>query len=326
MKWVGALGYMYKQNLKPAAVAVLVATSGFASVAFAQDAAPADEATIYGNLHLGAYDDIFANTNPLVHQTGIVGGGKLAIEPIAVPFGFQLDGEGKVFSSVWMQNVNAEGTETDMLAVAHATYAVNDVLKLGLFGGYEDINQNFTNVIDPLFSVRGATNLSRANTDLTLGSIGAEALYAFSDSTWVQARAGYIKPMASSASATNRTTGITQSIVDDNSGYNGYQVGLGARFGVFDNFSMRADANFISLLPPAGNYADTLSTLVTGQYAFDGTPFSAYAQLGYQRHWDATSGADTINSRGGITWSFGAPTHTTRNKLFRSAGFGGVFN
>ena len=295
--------------------------------AWADDIPPYDDATVYGNLHLSVYDDVFVNTNPLMHQLGLIGGGKVAIEPSEFPIGLQFDAEGKYSNSSLQSGATAnQGSQYDALLVAHATSEVNDQLKLGVFAGYEDVNVNLTSISSPLFNFHGANNLSRAASDFTYMSIGGEALYAFTDDNWAQFRAGFIKPTSGSVNATDRTTNVTSSATLDVSQYKGYEVGVGARFGLFERFSLRTDANFISVIDGTGATANDLNTFVTGQYVFADSPFSIYSQVGYDKSFDATASQDTFYTRGGVTWSFGGPSHTTKNKLFRSAGFGGVSN
>jgi hypothetical protein len=297
-----------------------------ATVAWAGDIQPNDDATFYGNLHLGVYDDVLASSNPTLHQLGFVGGGKVAIEPSDFPIGLQIDAEGKYSNSSIQTGTPNQFSKYDALVVAHATFEADDQLKFGVFAGYEDVNLNLTSIPSPLTSFYGATNLSRASSDFTYLSVGGEALYAFTDDNWVQFRAGFIKPSSASLSATDRTTNVTASISPDVSQSQGYEVGAGARFGLFDHFSLRADANFISIQNSAGATVSDLNTLVTGQYVFANSPFSIYSQVGYDKYFDATASQDIIYTRGGVTWSFGGPTTNTKNKLFRSAGFGGVFN
>jgi hypothetical protein len=298
-----------------------------ATVAWAGDIQSNDDATFYGNLHLSVYDDVFVNTNPLVHQLGLSGGGKVAIAPSEFPIGLQFDAEDKYSSSSLQSGTTAnQGSQYDALLVAHGTFEVSDQLKLGVFAGYEDVNLNLTSISSPLFNFHGATNLSRAASDFTYMSVGGEALYAFTDDNWAQFRAGFVKPISGSADVTDRTTNVTSSATLDTSQYTGYEVGVGARFGLFDQFSLRADANFISVISGAGAATNDLNALVTGQYVFAESPFSIYSQIGYDKSFDATVSNDTVYTRGGVTWSFGGPSNTTKNKLFRSAGFGGVFN
>ena len=298
-----------------------------AAVAWAGDIQPNDDATIYGNLHLGVYDDVFVNSNPLIHQLGLSGGGKVAIEPSDFPIGLQFDAEDKYSNSSLQSGTTAnQGSQYDALLVAHGTFEVNDQLKLGVFAGYEDVNLDLTSISSPLFNFHGATNLSRAASDFTYMSIGGEALYAFTDDNWAQFRAGFVKPTSGSVNATDRTTNVTSSATLDTSQYTGYEVGIGARIGLFDHFSLRTDANFISVISGTGAATNDLNALVTGQYVFADSPFSIYSQIGYDKSFDATVSNDTLYTRGGVTWSFGGPSNTTKNKLFRSAGFGGVFN
>jgi hypothetical protein len=297
-----------------------------ASAAWAGDIQPNDEATFYGNLHLGVYDDVYVNTNPLMHQVGLSGGGKVAIEPPDFPVGLQVDAEGKYTNSTIQTGTTNQGSQYDALAVAHATFEATDEMKFGVFAGYEDVNINLTSITSPLFSFHGATNLSRASSDTTYLSVGGEALYAFTDDNWAQFRAGFIKPTSASLSATDRTTNATTSVNLDVSQVQGYEVGVGARFSLFDHFSLRTDANFISIQDATGATANDLNTLVTGQYVFANSPFSVYSQVGYEKSYTATASQDVVYTRGGVTWSFGGPTTNTKNKLFRSAGFGGVFN
>jgi hypothetical protein len=326
---------MFGKNGFAAVTVALWALAGVAQAADqdivdSQDAVDSNgetEASVYGNLHLGTYDDTVSSGGSYTSQVYLNGGAKIAIEPVASPFGLQFDAEGNGSSSAWQLGTPInDGSQTDMLAVAHATFAANDTLKFGIFGGYEDVNIDLTNIKDPFYSFQGVNNLSRASSDFTYGSIGAEALYSMSPDNWVQMRAGFIKPLTGDVSATDRTTGLTQTASGDFSDIKGYEVGVGARFGVFQNFSMRADANFISIQIPSGGSTNDINTLVTGQYTFDGSPFSAYAQIGYERAFTDTFATDVIRSRTGITWSFGGPSASTRNKLFRSAGIGGAFN
>jgi hypothetical protein len=319
---------MSKKNLKMTVVAVLIATSGLARGAFAQDAEQQpDEAIVYGNLHLGTYDDIFVDTNPLTQQVGLEAGGKIAIAPLESPFGFQFDAEGNGTSSNLQAggSVNT-GTQTDLLAVAHGTYALSDQVKFGAFGGFEEINRDITSPAGSLPPIPLASGPVRLQSDFTYGSVGVEGLYAFTPENWMQARAGFIKPMTGKATVTLTNTGLSSTANGDYSQYTGFEIGLGARFGLAPNFSLRTDANFISIQKPTGGYTNDLNTLVTGQYAFNNSPLSLYAQVGYERAYDNLSATDILRSRGGITWSFGGPTESTKSKLFRSAGFGGVFN
>jgi hypothetical protein len=303
-------------------VALLPATS-----ARAGDTQPDDEAAIYGNLHLGVYDDVFVNTNPLMDQLGLSGGGKVAIEPSEFPIGLQFDVEDKYSNASLQSGATAnQGSEYDALVVAHGTFEANDQLKLGVFAGYENINQNLTSISSPTYNFHGVTNLSRGASHQTYISIGGEALYAFTDDNWAQLRVGFVKPTSATLDITDRTTNVSASATADVSQFKGYEVGVGARFGLFDQFSLRADANFTSIQNATGATANDLNTLITGQYIFADSPFSIYSQIGYNRLYDATASEDTLYTRGGVTWSFGGPSNTTKNKLFRSAGFGGVFN
>jgi hypothetical protein len=297
-----------------------------AQMAMAGDTMSGDEAAIFGNLHLSAYDDVFVNTNPSTQQIGIIGGGKVAV-PTQSALGMQFDAEGKYANSGMQFGTTAnEGSQYDALLVAHGTFEVNDQLKLGMFGGYENINVNLTNIGSPLFSFRGVNNISKASSEENFMSIGGEALYAFTDENWAQVRVGFVKPTSSKASVTDRTTNITTNAVFDVSQYTGYQIGAGARFGIFDGFSMRADTNLISIIDGTGASITDVNSMLTGQYIFDASPFSVYSQIGYDKTFNATASSDTLYTRGGVTWSFGGPSHSTKNKLFRSAGFGGVFN
>jgi hypothetical protein len=297
-----------------------------ATVAWAGDIQPNDDATFYGNLHLGVYDDVFVKTNPLLHQLGFIGGGKVAIEPSDFPIGLQIDAEGKYSNSSIQTGTAGQFSQYDALLVAHGTFEVDDHWKFGVFAGYEDVNLNLTSISSPLVNFYGATNLSRATSDFTYLSVGGEALYAFTDDNWAQFRVAYIKPTSASLSATDRTTNVTSSLSPDVSQMNGYEVGVGARFGLFDHFSLRTDANFISIQNATGATASEFNALVTGQYVFANSPFSIYSQVGYEKPFDPTVSEGTFYTRGGVTWSFGGPSRTTKNKLFRSAGIGGVIN
>ena len=302
-------------------VALLPATS-----AWAGDIQPNDDATIYGNLHLGVYDDIFVNTNPTLHQLGLSGGGKVAIEPSEFPIGLQLDAEDKYSNSTIQSGTPNQFSQHDALVVAHGTFEVNDQLKLGVFAGYEEINLNLTSISSPTYNFYGLTNLSKAASDHTYMSVGGEALYAFTDDNWAQFRVGFIKPTSATLDVTDRTTNFNASLTADVSQFKGYEVGVGARFGLFDHFSLRTDANFIAIQNATGATTTDFNTLVTGQYVFADSPFSVYSQVGYDKFSTPTTSDDTFYTRGGVTWSFGGPSNTTKNKLFRSAGFGGVFN
>ena len=297
-----------------------------ATVAWAGDIQPNDDATFYGNLHLGVYDDLYANTNPLLHQMGLIGGGKVAIEPSEFPIGLQIDAEGKYSNSSIQSGTGNQFSQYDALLVAHGTFEVNDQLKLGVFAGYEDVNINVTSISSPTYNFYGLSNLSRAASSETYMSVGGEALYAFTDDNWAQVRAGFVKPTSVTLDLTDRTSNISASLVADVSQFKGYEVGVGARFGLFDHFSLRADANFISIQNATGATSTDLNTLVTGQYVFANSPFSVYSQVGYDKFSDPTSSQDTVYTRGGVTWSFGGPSNTTKNKLFRSAGYRGVSN
>ncbi len=303
-------------------VALLPATG-----AWAGDVQPNDDATFYGNLHLGVYDDVYTHTNPLMHQVGLIGGGKVALEPSDFPIGLQVDAEGK-YTNASLQSGGSvnQGSQYDALLVAHGTFEVNDQLKLGVFAGYENVNENLTSIASPTSSFHGVTNLSRASYDATYMSVGGEALYAFTDQNWAQVRAGFVKPTSANSNLTDRTTNLSASLTADTSQFKGYEVGIGARFGLFDHFSLRADANFTSIQNATGATQNDVNTLVTGQYVFADSPFSVYSQIGYDKFYDATTSQDTIYTRGGVTWSFGGPSTTTKNKLFRSAGFGGIIN
>lgn len=302
-------------------VALLPATGVWAG-----DIHPNDDATFYGNLHLGVYDDVFVNTSPLMHQMGLIGGGKVAIEPPDFPVGLQIDAEGKYSNSTIQPGTANQFSQYDTLFVAHGTFELDDQLKLGVFAGYEDVNLNYTNIPSPTYNFHGLTNLSKASSEQTYMSIGGEALYAFTDNNWAQIRAGFVKPVSATLDVTDRTTSIDASLSADVSQFKGYEIGVGARFGVFDQFSLRADANFISIQNAVGATENDLNTLVTGQYVFANSPISIYSQVGFNKQYDDTTSEDTLYTRGGVTWSFGGPSQTTKNKLFRSAGFGGIIN
>ncbi len=96
-------------------VALLPATG-----AWAEDVQPYDDAMVYGNLHLGVYDDIDVNSNPLMHQQGLIGGGKVAIEPSDFPIGLQLDAEGKYSNSTIQPGTADQFSKYDALLVAMA--------------------------------------------------------------------------------------------------------------------------------------------------------------------------------------------------------------
>lgn len=314
---------MFKMNLGLLfSVALLPATG-----AWADDTQPTNDAVVYGNLHLGVYDDLFVNTTPLMHQMGLIGGGKVAIEPSEFPVGLQLDAEGKYSNSNLQAGTTPnQGSQYDALLVAHGTFEVDDQLKLGVFAGYENVDINLTSISSPTYSFYGVNNLSRAASNETYISIGGEALYAFTDDNWAQFRLGFVKPTSATLSVTDRTTNITASANADVSQFRGYEVGVGARFGLFEHFSLRTDANFISIQNATGATSNDLNTSVTGQYVFADSPFSVYSQLGYDKFSTPTTSDDTFYTRGGVSWSFGGPSNTTKNKLFRSAGFRGVSN
>lgn len=313
---------MFKFNLGLLLSFALLPATG----AWADDAQPTNDTVVYGNLHLGVYDDLYSNTTPLMHQMGLIGGGKVAIEPSDFPIGLQFDGEGKYSDSNIQSGTTNKGSQYDALLVAHGTFEVNDQLKLGVFAGYENADVNLTSISSPTYSFYGVSNLSKAASNETYISVGGEALYAFTDDSWAQFRLGFVKPASATLSVTDRTTNITTSAIADVSQFKGYEVGVGARFGLFEHFSLRTDANFISIQNGTGATSSDLNTSVTGQYVFADSPFSIYSQLGYDKFSTPTTSDDTFYTRGGVTWSFGGPSNTTKNKLFRSAGFHGVSN
>jgi hypothetical protein len=316
---------MSYQVHKTVLFAALLSAAACITGAVAQDSQPQDEAMIYGNLHLGMYDDTFINSTPTVYQFGLFGGGKIAIEPIGSQFGVQIDAESQGTTSGLQgsSKINT-GSQYDTLGVVHGTFAANDQLKFGIFGGYEDINKDITvsTTTDPLVALLGPY---RTESNITYASVGVEALYALTPDNWIQGRAGFIKPMSGKATITLTNFGLSSTSSTDFGGYGGFEIGAGARFGVMKNLSVRADANYISIEDSSG-FTDEINTLLTGQYVFGNSPFSMFAQTGYEKAFGKTSANDKIKSRFGVSWSFGGPTQSTRNKLFRSAGVGGVFN
>jgi hypothetical protein len=308
----------------------LMALSGFSwSADFGPRVQNGDDTQFFGNIHISAIENqVTPGGGSSVTFPAINIGGTFSIEPIESNIGLQFDFGGDGYSETWIRpTIPAEGTNTDAMAVIHGTYIVNDDIKVGVFGGTEGINQNLTKITSPTFTFLGQTNLASASNKLKIASFGAEALYSLSPETWIQARAGLVRPMSATTSFTDATTALTTTTSFDLSQDRGYEFGLGYRTGFGSNFSVRADANFISILPSAGGYANRFNTLLTGQYIFDSMPLAAMAQVGYQKEtYNSGNNYDDISVSTGLSWSFGGVTDSVRGKLFRSAGYGGDFN
>jgi hypothetical protein len=305
-----------------------VCVFAFAGASHAADEAVDDDTSVFGNLHLSTdYSDTssqgYSESVPSVNV-----GGKISYEPAASQVGVQLDFEGSVYDHAWIKpTLPIEGTSFNGLAVAHLTYAVNDDLKLGAFGGYENATHDITKITDPTYSYLGVTNLLSATNEMNIASFGVEALYIVNDQATVQGRVGVVRPQDAEISVTDATTLAKTTLKFDLTKDSGYEFGLGGRYNLTPQLSLRADANFISILPDDGGYSNRLNTMATGQYVFSSLPIAAYVQGAFQYETsDSGSSYDTYTFRSGVAWSFGGVTPSVRGKLFRSAGYGGIFN
>jgi hypothetical protein len=320
----------------------LAAVSVFALSAFAQAAdyetqqenpplvGPADDndSLVFGNIHASnAYVNSNTNGGSTDFSQGNLGG-KVSFEPISSQFGAQVDLDVNAEDlSTLSPAIPAEGTAGEVAGALHGTFAINDDVKIGVFAGFENQSEFLKNITDNTYVFGGATNLSEASSSINFAHFGSEALYVLTSDAWVQGRFGLVKPLSADLSVTDATTGTTSTASIDLTADNGYELGLGGRYGFTPNFSMRDDLSFISLLPESGGYSNVLSNIVTGQYSFDFMPISAYGQLGYQKGFsDSGPSTDLFKARLGLMWSFGGITDTTRGKLFRTSGFDGNFN
>jgi hypothetical protein len=292
-----------------------------------------------GDLDTGNDSNFFGNIRfALGYQSSSAGGsalsdpyshvvGKFAIQPVDSRLGIQVDfgGQGEVLNLI-RPSLPIDGTYITSNSVAHVSYDVNDDVKLGVFGGFEHHNETLTKVTDPTYSYYGLSNLSKASHNYNAAQLGIEALYAIDPQSWVQGRIGYVQPLSASNSWTDTTGTATLSNSIDLTKDHGFEIGLGARFGITPHVSLRGDTNFYSLALSGGGYEDQLSSLVTAQYIFGSMPLSAYVEGGYNHYFTDAVSVDTAKVAVGMSWSFGGTTDTVRGKLFRSAGIDGTFN
>jgi hypothetical protein len=288
---------------------------------FLQTTARAEEPTVFGNAHMGIAYSNTAYSGDSISIPTLNFGGKAAIEALDNPFGFQADLDANYTSLQWITpNIPAEGSITNIIMVGHGTYAVNDSLKLGLFGGYENMTFGLNRITDPTFDFLSNTGLSKASAGLNVARSGMEALYSWDGQNSMQVRAGVVVPATITASVTTtaNVTSAATAAIDDTYGV---QLGLGIRNDVTQNISMRADANLVAF----GNLG-FMNTVVTGQYLFDGMPLAASASVGYQGVYTDSDSAGGFSARTGLSWSFGGVTKTVRGKLFHSSSVLGNFN
>jgi hypothetical protein len=295
--------------------------SSLIALLLTSSAVQAEDAAIFGNVHIGvSYSSTsIGNDNLGLPMLNI--GGKASFEPADQPIGFQIDLDANYMSLGWLSpSLPAEGSLTNIIAVGHGTYEVNNMFKVGAYGGYEKITIGLTKVTDPTYDFLGETGLAKASVGINVMSGGTEALYTWDGRNSLQARVGIVVPSSIELSATD-TAGITDSASAPIQGALGVQLGFGIRNDVTDNFSMRADANLTAF----GNLG-FMNTVLTGQYLFEGVPIAASASVGYQSMHSDSDSAGGYMARTGLSYSFGGPTETTRGKLFRSSTVMGSFN
>jgi hypothetical protein len=277
-------------------------------------------AKVFGNVQTGvSYSSGSIDGTKISSPYGKIAG-HVALDFDDSPIGFQFDLDGNATSLKFIRpSLPIEGHASDISAIGHITLTTNDYLKLGVYGGYENANVTLTKITDPTLNVLNYLNVSKASGSLDFISIGGEALYAYSPSSWVQMRAGYIHPKSWSLSLTDATTNLEQSVGQNIENANGMQIGFGVREGLSNNWSVRGDTNFTTLFPDNGYYLSLLDVQLTGQYSFDAVPLAATAAVGYDQTFTNGNSSGSWTAKTGLSLSFGAPSLTAKGRLFHGA-------
>ncbi|HMT14161.1 MAG TPA: hypothetical protein PKE19_05370 [Aestuariivirga sp.] len=298
------------------AVTAAVLLSG--SAAFSADLAPLDSGW-FGQIHGGAkfiyYDPSGSSQELYAPYLNI--GGKVAYEPLSTTLGGQLDLDYNFLPLNWIHpDVDASGDLSDLLAVAHITYRISDATKLGAYVGYERA----------MLSLDGGTFLDDAGlTDADINGntlvYGLEAMHAYSDATWIEARLGIIDPMSAKISATN-TAGVSDSITYKDHGNDVWLInaGLGLHHQLSQNFGLRGDLNYAYLMK--SDYIDQhvglLNASATGEYRFDAVPLTTGLTVGTLTVFANGESETAFQARGSLTWAFGGAPAGARGHLFTS--------
>ncbi len=292
--------------------------------------APPGLMDLRGNIHVGSKALIDTSSD----ETGFIPelrvGTKLAYEPAYSDFGLQLDLEyGGVPLSLIAPDIGAGGGIHNLIGTAHATWLYNDAIKLGVYGGFENLSVK----IDGLSadSALGILTLDPAAVEASVTAnayqAGLEAMLSIDSTSWVQVRAGVIDPVTIKASASDGTSTVSGSTSDVGQDVIGWQLGVGYRAGIADNWSVRADANYTKyLISGAGDLA-IWNLLATTQYAFADIPLAFSGSVGYMKADDGSTSSDWWVARTGLSWSFGDNSSDgLRGRLFKSVNYQGDTN
>lgn len=259
------------KNIFGAAIVALLALTGAAHAADdlrpSYDSQAADlQNEDFGNVYLsGSF--LYLNTSPAITKDTEAVGFKYAHDPLDGSFGAQIDGN---------MNFNTSGTIGTYKGVGHITHQLGDNSKIGFAVMYDSLN-----------------NLGLA----------VEDLYAFNNSTWVQAQIGVIGNTYSSSFPTPAT----------------YAVGSSINHVLNQNFSLRGDVAFWNYNQANLNEVDALATL---QYTLDNFPISLSVGAGYDNLFSSTSSISGYSADAKLQWSFGGPSNGVHGKLMRANVFG----
>jgi hypothetical protein len=312
-----------------ASTALLIAISP-AHAADEDYPAPPGLMDLRGNIHVGskALIDTSSDETGFIPELRI--GTKLAYEPVYSDFGLQLDLEyGGVPLSLISPDIGAGGSIHNFVGTVHATWLYNDAIKMGVYGGYENLSVN----IDGLDadSALGLLTIDPDAVEVAITShayqAGLEAMMSIDSTSWVQVRAGVIDPVSLKASATDGTSSASGSAKDSGQDVIGWQVGVGYRAGIADNWSVRADANYTNYLISGTNDLAIWNLLATTQYAFSDIPLAVSGSVGYIKADDGDNSSNWWVARTGLSWSFGDNSGDgLRGRLFKSVNYQGDTN
>ncbi len=275
---------------------------------------------VYGNVSLGVETSFNFLGDETVILPSVHVGGKFSYEPSQSPFGLQLDADYGLTEFDWISpNVGAEGNIQDFVGVLHATYAMNDGLKLGSYLGFERFSIGLDS-IDP-----DALNDSTVEADaaVNIWQAGVEALMSFDDANSLQMRVGISNPYSIKLSARDSTGTESESFNDSDNDIFALQAGLSHRMGVTQNVSFRTDVNYTEVITSDAPNIGVLNFLGTMTYAFDTMPLALSAAGGYGIVFADGESEDAWLAKAKLSWSFGGEPNGVRGKLFRSVNFVG---
>jgi hypothetical protein len=270
----------------------------------------------FGTAYMGssALTNNFATANDYVLGR-VNAGGKVAYDPAESGLGFQLDLNSNYSDWSWITPARSvSGPIYNAEGIAHATYGVNDNLKLGAYAGYGQTNLNMNSTV-----------ISGAYVSMLVGATtaGVEGLYSLSDHTWAQGHIAVTDLNYVGAIASDGTTIVSGSTTDLLSKNLGYGLGGSLHHSFNQNWSARGEAAYTHFGPQIlTNSVDLLSTRATVQYAMDSFPVTVAYGLGYDSSSWMPGGNGGFTSDLKFQWMFGDGAPGVRGKMFRTSVLG----